>query len=603
MGDKYVLNVCNPRGVRKEKIQGMTAPRLSTIEGKKIAIIYTLPESIFFSNALAKLMQERFPTAKIDCMLVGIQTIDENIQMLRNYDAFIDGVRLSGGWQTEPVTEYEKAGIPGIHMCIETMHRQAEFSMISHGVPSVRLVSIPALMWIKAENKPENYPPIAEYMLDEVVKALTDPLTEEEMNPHIPESDFDFGDLTFEGENYDDALEKFEAYFEKHGMTDGIPALPPTKEAVEKLLAGTSRDRNEVLDGVMQPGNGIVTIEKIAINAAMAGAKPEYMPVIITAIELLIDPAFLSWHALAAINSDSLVIYVGGPIAKEIGMSGRGAFFGPGNPANNIIGRAVSLCALNLGWIEFEYHGGMYGQPSRFCNLVFTENEELSPWETYSVSRGFDPEDSTVMVEEVFYMDGVFQLGNLAMPSGLWTRGLYGDIDTIAEKAVGAHPLLEGLTKKNKAATDAAAKFFGDGGVLPAMMGQAYGVILYPGEAQQLAEVGFTREKLARYIADYKAIPWEEFDEETQGKIREIAESGIMPGLTLENCQPGGKIPVMNSNRLAIFVAGHMSGQTLGLKCMGSYGGRFGKVEGLNPCDPPFHIKKITGATLTKAGK
>ena len=135
------------------------------------------------------------------------------------------------------------------------------------------------------------------------------------------------------------------------------------------------------------------------------------------------------------------------------------------------------------------------------------------------------------------------------------------------------------------------------------MMGQAYGVILYPGEAQQLAEVGFTREKLARYIADYKAIPWEEFDEDTQGKIREIAESGIMPGLTLDNCQPGGKIPVMNSNRLAIFVAGHMSGQTLGLKCMGSYGGRFGKVEGLNPCDPPFHIKKITGATLTKAGK
>ena len=131
MEDKYVLKVRNPRGVRKEKIQGLTAPRISSIEGKKIAIMYTLPESIFFSNALAKLMQERFPTAKIDCMLVGIQTIDENIQMLRNYDAFVDGVRLSGGWQTEPVTEYEKAGIPGIHMCIETMHRQAEFSLIS----------------------------------------------------------------------------------------------------------------------------------------------------------------------------------------------------------------------------------------------------------------------------------------------------------------------------------------------------------------------------------------------------------------------------------------------------------------------------------------
>ncbi len=600
MGDKYVLKVRNPRGIRKEKIQGLSAPRISSIEGKKIAVIFTLPESIFFSQALAKVMQERYPTAQVDCKQVAINTIDENIQLLKDYDAFVDGVRLSGGWQTEPVTEYEKAGIPGIHLCIETMHRQAEFSMITHGVPTVRLVSIPALMWIKAENKPEKYPPIAEYMLDAVVAALTEPLTEAEKNP--APCDFDFNDLTFEGESYEDAIEKFEDYFEKNGMTDGIPALPPTPEAVEKLLKGTTRDRSEVLDGVMQPGNGIVTIEKIAINAAMAGAKPEYMPVIITAIELLIDPDFLSWHALAAINSDSLVIYVGGPIAKEIGMSGRGAFFGPGNPANNIIGHAISLCALNLGWIEFEYHGGMYGQPSRFCNLVFTENEELSPWETYSVSRGFSPEDSTVMVEEVFYMDGVFQLGNLAMPSGLWTRGLYGDIDNIAAKAVGEHPQLE-MYKKGNEKMRAAVSFFGSTDILPAMMGQAYGVILYPGEAQQLADAGFTRESLARYIADYKAIPWEDFDEETQGKIRAVAEKEIMPGLTLENCQPGGKIPAMNSNRLAIFVAGHMSGQTLGLKCMGSYGGRFGRVEGLNPCDPPFHIKKITGATMTKSGR
>ncbi len=600
MADKYVLKVRNPRGVRKEKIQGLTAPRIPTIEGKKIAVIYTLPESIFFSNDLAKALQARYPTATIDCRQVAIHTIDENIELLRNYDAFIDGVRLSGGWQTEPVTEYEKAGIPGIHMCIETMRRQAEFSMISHGVPTVRLVTIPALMWIKAENKRENYPPIAEYMVDKVVEALTAPLTEAEMNP--PPCDFDFGDLTFEGDSYEDAVEKFEDYFEKHGMTDGIPALPPTPEAVERLLAGTTRDRNEVLPGVMQPGNGIVTIEKIAINAAMAGAKPEYMPVIITAVELLIDPAFLSWHAVAAINSDSIVIYVGGPIAKEIGMSGRGAFFGPGNPANNIIGHAVSLCALNLGWIEFEYHGGMYGQPSRFCNLVFAENEELSPWDTYSVSRGYSPEDSTVMVEEVFYMDGVFQLGKLAMPSGLWTRGLYGDIDNIAEKANGDRPQLETLRKGNDT-IHGATKFFGGESILGAMQGQAYGLILYPGEAQQLAEAGFTREKLARYIADYKAIPWEDFDEEMQGKIREIAEQGIMPGLTLENCKPGGKIPAMNSNRIAIFVAGHMSGQTIGLKCMGSYGGRFGQVDGVGPCDPPFHMKKVTGATKTKAGR
>ncbi len=599
MEGKYVLEVMNPRGVRKNKIQGLTAPRIPTIEGKKIAVIYTLPESIYFSNCLAKVMQERYPTAKIDCLQVGMNE-EENLAILKDYDAFVDGVRLSGGWQNEPPATYEKKGIPGLHMCMETMYDQATFSFLSHGLPTMRIVSIPTLMWIKAENKAENYPPIAEYMCDAVVKALTDPLTEEEKNPPIPE--YDFGNIKFEGKDADEALKKFQDYFMEHAFSDGVPVLPPTPEAVDEMLKGTSRDRNEVLYGVMQPGNGIVTVEKVAINAVMAGAKPEYLPVILTAVELLIDPGFLSWHALAAINSDSIAIYVGGPIAKELGMSGRGACFGPGNPANNIIGHAVSLCALNCGWIEFETHGGMYGQPSRFCNLVFTDNQELSPWESYSESRGFGPEESTVMLEEVFYLDGVFQLGAMAMPSGLWTRGLMGDLENIAGKAVGDRPALETMRKGNRTIHGATA-FKGGNAIGEVMNGSPYIVVMYPGEAQQLAEAGFDREKIARFICDSRAIPWEDFDADLQAQIRGLAETGTFPGLTLDNCKPGGKIPVMNSNRVAIIVAGHMSGQTIGMRGMGSYGGRFTPVEGHGVFDCPFHIKKVTGATLTKAGR
>lgn len=601
MEGKYVLEVCNPRGVRKEKVVGLTAPRLDTIEGKRIAVMYTLPESIFFSQALAQLLRDKYPTATIDCMLVGIQTIEENIAMLRNYDAFIDGVRLSGGWQTEPPAEYEKAGIPGIHMCMDTMTPQAVFSMLSHGVPALRIVDIPAMLWINAENKAEKYPAIAEAMLDRVIHGLTDPLTEEEMTPPVIEDAFN--NLVFEGKDYEDAVAKMQKYFEEKGMNDGLPVVPPTPAAVEAMLAGTSRDRNEVLEGVMQPGNGIVTIEKIAINSVMAGAKPEMLPVIITAVDLLTDPGFLSWHALAAINSDQIMIYIGGPIAKELGISGRGAFFGPGNPANNLIGRAVSMCAINLGYIEFETHGGMYGQPGRFCNLVFTENEELSPWETYSVSRGFSPEDSTVMVEEVFYMDGVFQLGEMQMPSGLWTRGLQGDLDNMREKAIGKRPSLM-TAIKGAENIHAVSNFFGDpDDVIPLLNGATYALILYPGQAKQLADAGYTRESLARYIADSKGIPWEAFGEKVQANLLKVAMSGKFPGLTEENCQPGGIIPVMNTNRLAIFVAGHMSGQTLGLKTMGSYGGKFTPAVGMDPCDPPYHMKKVTGATLTKAGR
>jgi hypothetical protein len=133
--------------------------------------------------------------------------------------------------------------------------------------------------------------------------------------------------------------------------------------------------------------------------------------------------------------------------------------------------------------------------------------------------------------------------------------------------------------------------------------GRAYAFIVYPGQAHQLADAGFTRESLVRFIADYKAVPREAFNSDFQEGLLKVAESGKFPGLTVDNCKSGGKIPVMNSNRIAVFVAGHMSGQTLGLMCMGSYGGKFTKAENTDPCGSPFNIKKITGATLTKAGK
>jgi hypothetical protein len=206
------------------------------------------------------------------------------------------------------------------------------------------------------------------------------------------------------------------------------------------------------------------------------------------------------------------------------------------------------------------------------------------------------------MVEEVFYIDGVFQLGDMAMPSGLWTRGIEGDLLTLVNKAVGDRPAL--LTAiKGSDNIHAVSNFAGGGDIIPMLNGRTYAIILYPGQAKQLADAGYTRESLARYIADYKAIPWEAFDEKVQASILKVARSGKFPGLTEDNCRAGGKIPVMNTNRLAIFVAGHMSGQTLGFMCMGSYGGKFTKTVGVDPCDPPYHIKKITGATLTKAGR
>jgi len=596
----YVLEVLNPRARREhEVLDGLSVPRLDTIAGKRLALISELPEGDFIIGDLQRLLREKYPTATVDFVRFQMTTPGGKAAYLKDgaYDAFIEGVRLTGGSNTEISVEFERRGIPGVLIAVEEMSTRARFSARAHGLPGLRIVSVPTMDWINAENIPERYAPLAEKILGAVIGALTDPLTEEEKNP--AQCPYDFGNLCFEGKDYAEAYGKFLDYFMEHDLTDGLSVAPPTPEAVEAMLAGTSRAPDESIAGVMQPGRGRLTIRNIATNAVMAGAKPEYLPVIITAVEMVCDPEFYSWHALAAINSDQLVICVGGPIAKEIGMRGGGAFFAPGSRANNTIGRAVSLCALNGGWIEYELHGGMYGQATRITNLVFCENEELSPWESYPVSRGFSPEDSTVFVEEIFYMDGVFQLGNMAMPSGPWTRGVEKDLERISEKAQGDFPYLKVAAEGT---ADIHMLFARGNDPQKMLQGRTYALIIYPGQARQLAAAGYTRESLERFICDYNAVPWEALNSELQAGLLRMAEEKTMPGVTPENCRPGGKIPVMNSNRIAIFVAGHMYGQTLGMMCMGSYKGIFAGCKD-DPRVRPFNIRKVTGATLTKAGR
>ena len=600
MNGNYILEVLNPRNTRKiEDFQGLSAPRITTLDGKRVALFREKPDSDLLLKPLQKLLQEKYPTSTFDCYQIRQMMPESDIEILRDYDAFIFGVRNTGGTDSEPAVAYEKAGIPGVHICIDSMsYGQSLRSAFVSGLPTIRMAVLSAEEWFAAANIPENFISIAEGAIDKIIHAMTDPLTDDEKNPKFPE--YDFSNLRFNGENYSDAFDKFQSYFLENEFSDGIAVAPPTPEAVKNMLTGTKRKPDEVLPGMMQPGRGIVTIEKIAVNAVMAGAKPEYMPIIITAVEMLCSNEFYTWHLFASMNSTNLFIAIGGPIAKELGINGDEGYIGPGNRANNSIGRAISLCALNLGWVDFNIDGGMMGQPSRFCNIVFCENEEMSPWESYSVSRGFSSGDSTVLIEEVFHIDGMFWKAIDNLPSGVWTYGLQADLDRLAEMAQG-HKVSLDLVSKGIADIHLFDTLQKD--PLPMINGRTYALILYPGQARRLAAAGFTRETLARYIGDRYRIPWVEFDSELQENILKLAEKGVIPGLSVNDCKNGGTIPVMNTSRLAIFVAGPMSGQTLGLTCMGSYSGYLRASGVKDPTKPPFYIKKVTGATLTKAGR
>lgn len=196
--------------------------------------------------------------------------------------------------------------------------------------------------------------------------------------------------------------DEIEACYDR-GWSDGLPVVPPTELRVVRMLAGTSRDPDEVI-GDVPPDYAPGTIEKIAINAVMAGCKPEYLPVVITAVEAALEDAFCMHGLLATTYFSGPMVLVNGPVSRAIGMNARGNALGQGNRANATIGRALQLVIRNVGGGK---PGGVdraaLGNPGKYT-FCFAEDETHSCWESYAVEHGFAGNASTVTL---FAADGV----------------------------------------------------------------------------------------------------------------------------------------------------------------------------------------------------
>ena len=179
------------------------------------------------------------------------------------------------------------------------------------------------------------------------------------------------------------------------GWTDGLPVTPPTDERVLAMLKGTSRRPDEVV-GRIPPYLAECTVEKVAVNAVMAGCKPEYMPVLLAALEAALEPLFTLHGVLATTYFSSPIVIVSGPVAKKIGMNSGVNALGQGNRANATIGRALNLVVLNVGGGRpGEADRSTLGSPSKYT-LCFAEDESDPAWEPLSVARGFPRGASTV---------------------------------------------------------------------------------------------------------------------------------------------------------------------------------------------------------------
>ena len=179
------------------------------------------------------------------------------------------------------------------------------------------------------------------------------------------------------------------------GFTDGLPVIAPTPERVIRMLAGTKRDPQDVV-AVVPPNMAPATVEKIAINAVLAGCKPEYLPVVIAAIEAVCTDTFNVHGVMSTTMGASPLLVINGPIRHRLGMNMKLGALGQGNRANATIGRAVRLIVRNLGGAK---PGGTerstMGNPMKHT-MCFPEWEERSPWDPLHVERGFSRDTSVV---------------------------------------------------------------------------------------------------------------------------------------------------------------------------------------------------------------
>jgi hypothetical protein len=458
--------------------------------------------------------------------------------------------------------------MPGVYFTTTEFLDDAKSAARDRGMPGIRTLALPADKYYVARGDKQRLQPIADAFFDKMVEALTQPLAPEEAKPSQVQKELESANIKVTGKTYEDAYERVNELFLESHWADGLPIVPPTPSLVKAMLAGTTRSPKEVI-GQVEPKNGTATVEKIAINAVMAGAKPEYFPVILAAMEGFTNKHYDLTHVQASTGSFTPVVLVDGPIAQELGFNSGIGMLGHGWRANSTVGRALSLSLLNLGqtWPQVNFMG-LTGRLEAYTFYTFAEDTAKSPWEPYNVSQGFQAGDSTVTVSSAG--NPVIFGGGAVAP---WTA--QGVIDQVATQI------------RNR------------GVVWP--HAQKHILVLHPDCAVELANHGYTRKSLQEYLYEQTRVPYEKLAAQVsfgQGTEEEFIRASIADGrirpdraqIFLDNLKPGGRVPVVQSpDDFHIVVAGGSPGYDL----LFTYPGT----------NWAHQTVKVTGATLTRAGR
>lgn len=584
---QVTLEILEPKGVLSDpKREGLSNPRLNDLNGKTIALmsihvdnLHQFGSELFF-DMLEVMLKNKYPTIKfVHFKSFGSPNARMNAdEIAAACDGWVEGVKEAITQGRRDVGVFmERAGKPGVSICSEVLVRSKQALADLNGMPPARLVAVPATDYCAAKRDPELMKDVIAATVDDIIKALTDPLTDTEKN--VSDMQYDYSPKTFTGANYTEANEKFQQYCDDNHLSDGLAVTPPTRDAVEWMLSGTSYPRDKVI-GLMYPKSGMATVEKIAISAVMAGAKPEYLPVIITIIETITAKDFNQFHI---VNEILPVIFISGPIIKEIGINNKVGYLAPGHRINSTIGRSILMCMINIGWRDMTIYAspGGPGQSAAYANHFIVENQKENPWESWAEQNGYGPDESIITVcEENSYQ----RFAGECMSNATFEERLGQVRQMFSRKST----------------------LFSSFGMPENGENNRHMIVLHPTMARQLSNAGFTKQSFVQYIYDKNVLDWDKMSEDERQQLKEeltkenIVEHNKMYVITPEEVRPGlHREPFSVPEHILVMVAGTGAGNSIVFQTV------FGSTANAEDVTEtrPFMNKVIHGATMTKFGR
>ena len=329
----------------------------------------------------------------------------------------------------------------------------------------------------------------------------------------------------------EDSFEAVEALLRGRGLTDGLPVVPPTPERVEAMLRFAPGPPGRSL-GDVPPLNAPATLEKVAVNAVMAGCEPRHLPVLTAALEAFLDPSMNAHAIQTTTNPVGPMVLVNGPVRHGAAVNCGAGCFGPGARANATIGRALRLILLNLGGAApGSVDKAPLGWPGKYHSCCIGENEEESPWEPFHVERGFGADESAVTV--------------------LAVNGMWAITDMSPEPEMVLHHVAHGLGVS------------GPCGGQRAPDGFETVLVMSPVIAKMVAGLLPTKRALKEYLFEHARVPLDHYPPyRREATLDQLAERGIEVR--------DGRIPVcLEPDQFVVLVAGGLGGlQSVGLSCM-----------------------------------